>query len=66
MGPNFDNLETRDVRRLIPGVGFSIEPGIYIPGEVGVRTEINVYMGENGPEVTTPAPQSEMWTLLAK
>jgi Xaa-Pro aminopeptidase len=66
MGPNIDNLETRDVRRLIPGVGFSIEPGIYIPGEVGVRTEINVYMGENGPEVTTPAPQSEMWTLLAK
>jgi Xaa-Pro aminopeptidase len=66
MGPNIDNLETRDVRRLIPGVGFSIEPGIYIPGEVGVRTEINVFMGESGPEVTTPEPQSEMWTLLAK
>lgn len=59
-GPNIDNLETRDVRRLIPGVGFSIEPGIYIPGDVGFRTEIDVYMGPEGPEVTTPEPQREL------
>ena len=64
MGPNIDNLETNDTRRLIPGVGFSIEPGIYIPGEIGLRTEINVYMGEEGPEVTTPKPQHEMQVLL--
>lgn len=64
MGPNIDNLETRDVRLLVPGIGFSIEPGIYLPGELGVRTEINVYVGEGGPEVTTPAPQSEMLALL--
>jgi Xaa-Pro dipeptidase len=44
-GPNIDNLETRDTRRLIPGVGFSIEPGIYLTGDVGFRTEIDVYMG---------------------
>ena len=31
-GPNLDNLETREERLLIPGVGFSIEPGIYVPG----------------------------------
>ncbi|MDP9349673.1 MAG: M24 family metallopeptidase, partial [Gemmatimonadota bacterium] len=64
-GPNIDNLETRDTRRLIPGVGFSVEPGIYLPGDVGFRTEINVYVGENGPEVTTPRPQAELYALLA-
>ncbi len=44
-GPNLDNLETRDERLLIPGVGFSIEPGVYVPGEIGMRTEVNVYVG---------------------
>jgi Xaa-Pro dipeptidase len=65
MGPNIDNLETRETRHIIPGVGFSIEPGIYIPGEIGLRSEINVYVGEGGPEVTTPDPQHEMSALLA-
>jgi Xaa-Pro dipeptidase len=64
MGPNIDNLETRDTRRIITGVGFSIEPGIYIAGEIGLRTEINMYVGENGPEVTTPNQQQEMAALL--
>jgi Xaa-Pro dipeptidase len=64
MGPNIDNLETHETRVLIPGVGFSIEPGIYVPGEVGLRTEIDVYMSETGPVVTTPDPQSEIFTLL--
>jgi Xaa-Pro aminopeptidase len=64
MGPNIDNLETRDTRLIIPGVGFSIEPGIYIAGEIGVRTEIDVYMSESGPEVTTPSPQREIRPLL--
>ena len=64
MGPNIDNLETHETRKLIPGVGFSIEPGIYVPGEVGLRTEIDVYMGTDGPEVTTPDPQAEIFTLL--
>ena len=66
MGPNIDNLETKETRRLMPGVGFSIEPGIYIPGEIGLRTEINVYVSEDGPEVTTPDPQHEMQALLAR
>jgi len=64
MGPNIDNLETRETRTLIVGVGFSIEPGIYLQGDVGMRTEINVYMSENGPEVTTPGPQTSILTLL--
>jgi Xaa-Pro dipeptidase len=64
-GPNIDNLETRDTRRLIPGIGFSIEPGIYIPGDVGFRSEINVFIGRDGPEVTTPDRQREVFAVLA-
>lgn len=63
-GPNIDNLETHELRALIPGIGFSIEPGVYLPGEVGLRTEIDVYMADDGPEVTTPRPQSEVFALL--
>ncbi len=62
-GPNLDNLETRDDRILVPGVGFSIEPGIYIAGDVGMRTEINVHMGADGPEVTVDDPQEEIFLL---
>jgi Xaa-Pro aminopeptidase len=61
MGPNIDNYETHEVRTLIPGVGFSIEPGIYLPGEIGLRTEINVYIDEDGPEVTPRDIQHEVW-----
>jgi Xaa-Pro aminopeptidase len=53
LGANIDNLETHDTRRLIAGVGFSIEPGIYLP-EFGVRSEVDVYIDEvEGPTVTT-------------
>ena len=52
-GPHIDNLETREERALIPGVAFSIEPGIYIPGEIGMRTEVNMYI-EAGKAVVTP------------
>jgi Xaa-Pro aminopeptidase len=64
-GPNLDNLETRDTRLLIPGVGFSVEPGIYLPGDIGFRSEINVWIGPDGPEVTTPEPQSEVLPIMA-
>lgn len=53
-GPHLDNLETRDERLLVPGVAFSIEPGIYIPGKIGMRTEVNVYIIP-GEAVVTPA-----------
>lgn len=59
-GPNLDNLETRDTRELVPGVGFSIEPGIYLPGEIGLRSEINVYFGADGPEVTPGEIQRDL------
>ena len=50
---NLDGFETHDTRSIIPGVGFSIEPGIYLP-EFGVRSEIDAYMSETGPYTTSP------------
>jgi Xaa-Pro aminopeptidase len=59
-GPHIDNLETREERLLIPGVGFSIEPGIYITGEIGMRSEVNAYI-EGNRAVITPEPyQTEL------
>jgi Xaa-Pro dipeptidase len=52
-GPNIDNLETREERLLLPGIAFSIEPGIYIAGEIGMRSEVNMYI-EPGRAVVTP------------
>ena len=52
-GPHLDNLETREERLLVPGVAFSIEPGVYVPGEIGMRTEVNAYI-EEGRAVITP------------
>jgi len=59
-GPHIDNFETADERTLIPGVGFSVEPGVYLPDRFGIRTEINVYLSESGPEVTPRQPQQEL------
>ncbi|NNM31816.1 MAG: aminopeptidase P family protein [Gemmatimonadetes bacterium] len=64
-GPNLDNLETQDDRVLVPGVGFSVEPGIYLEGDVGMRTEVNVFMGPSGPEVTVDEPQEHVFLLLS-
>lgn len=56
-GVNLDGFETHDTRRVIPGVGFSVEPGIYLP-EFGVRLEIDVFMDpHHGPSITTPPQQ---------
>ena len=63
-GPNLDNLETRDDRLLLPGVAFSVEPGIYIADDIGIRSEINVHWGPDGPEVTPLEIQSEIFVLL--
>src|SRR6267378_2192330 len=62
-GPHLDNFETADERTLIAGVGFSVEPGIYLPGRFGMRTEINVFVGETGPLVTPPDPQRELFLV---
>ncbi|MGA7156784.1 MAG: Xaa-Pro peptidase family protein [Acidobacteriaceae bacterium] len=41
-GAHLDNLETHDERLLLPNTCFSVEPGIYFPGEFGVRSEVNM------------------------
>ncbi len=46
-GAHIDNFETMDVREIIPETCFSIEPGIYLPGEFGIRLEIDVYISKN-------------------
>jgi Xaa-Pro dipeptidase len=51
-GPHIDNLETREERELTVGVGFSIEPGIYLPGDVGMRSEVNGFIGSDGLLIT--------------
>ena len=53
---NLDSFETEDTRSILPGICFSIEPGIYLP-EFGVRSEIDVYLSEEGPSATTPVQQ---------
>lgn len=50
-GVNLDDWETHDTRQLIPGIGVTVEPGIYLP-EFGVRLEMDVYVGKDGPEIT--------------
>ncbi len=61
-GANMDGFETRDHRRIIPRTCFSIEPGIYLP-EFGIRSEVNVYVGEREARVTG-AIQNEILALL--
>jgi Xaa-Pro aminopeptidase len=62
-GANMDDLESHDVRRLIPHTCFSIEPGVYF-SEFGIRSEVNVLVEERDAQVTGPA-QSEILRLLA-
>jgi Xaa-Pro aminopeptidase len=62
-GPNMDNLETHEDRALVDGVGFSIEPGIYIPGEIGMRSEVNVYLLPGTAVVTPSVIQREMFVV---
>lgn len=50
-GANMDNFETHDDRPIVPGLCFSVEPGVYL-AEFGIRSEVNVYRSEAGAEVT--------------
>jgi Xaa-Pro aminopeptidase len=56
-GVNMDDLETRDDRLLVPGLGFTIEPGIYLPGDFGVRSEVNMVVEAGRARITTEAQQ---------
>jgi Xaa-Pro aminopeptidase len=52
-GVHMDDYETHDDRRLLPGTGFTIEPGVYFP-DFGVRTEINMIVGRSDATVSGP------------
>lgn len=59
IGMNLDNIETHDTRRMMPGTGFTVEPGIYLP-TFGVRNEINLYVDEKQGPVVTSCSQEEI------
>ena len=61
MSVNLDSFETVDERNITEGIGFSIEPGIYLD-DFGVRSEINVFINDQNPEITTPI-QNEIITI---
>lgn len=61
-GVHLDDYETHDDRRILPGTGFTVEPGVYFD-TFGIRSEINVYRGEREALVTGPR-QMELVTLL--
>ncbi|HEX2691544.1 MAG TPA: M24 family metallopeptidase [Kofleriaceae bacterium] len=62
-GADLDDFEVKDSRILLPGTGFTVGPGLYFPGQFGVRAEISVYLAPGGPEITTPV-QEEVEALL--
>jgi Xaa-Pro aminopeptidase len=61
-GAHLDDYETHDERRLMPGSGFTIEPGLYFK-DFGVRTEINMVWAAGGPEVTGPRQKAILCLL---
>lgn len=64
-GAHIDNLETREDRLLMRRTCFSIEPGIYLTGEFGVRSEIDVYIDASGTvHVTGGELQREIVPIL--
>jgi Xaa-Pro aminopeptidase len=59
LGVNIDNLETHDTREILPGIGYTVEPGIYTP-EFGVRLEINVFTDPTKGPIVTSCIQDEV------
>jgi Xaa-Pro aminopeptidase len=62
-GANLDNFETHDYRQLLPGTCFSVEPGIYIPHEFGMRLEYDIYLDPAGKVCITGGIQEELVCL---
>jgi Xaa-Pro dipeptidase len=63
-GANIDNLETQDGRRLMARTCFSIEPGIYLPGEFGIRSELDVFVSDGEALVYGEPIQSDIVPIL--
>jgi Xaa-Pro aminopeptidase len=65
-GAHMDNYETHDDRLILPGTSFSIEPGIYLPGKFGIRSEIDVFIKKNREVISTGDVQKEVIPILAE
>lgn len=65
-GANIDNLEMHDDRPILPGTCFSVEPGIYLPGEFGIRLESDVYVHQDGRVEVTGGEQDEIQCILGR
>jgi Xaa-Pro dipeptidase len=63
-GAHIDSLETQDLRELIPRTCFSIEPGIYLPNDFGVRLEYDIFLGDQGKIHINGGFQDELLVLL--
>jgi len=59
-GANIDSFETQDTRTLVPGCLFSLEPGIYLEGKMGVRSELNVFIDSSKKAMVTGREQDEL------
>ncbi|HEX3409273.1 MAG TPA: M24 family metallopeptidase [Candidatus Binataceae bacterium] len=65
-GCNLDSLETRDHRMLIERTCFSVEPGIYLPGKFGVRSELDMTIEGGRAEISAAPAQHEIIPILAR
>ncbi|MEA2680233.1 MAG: Xaa-Pro dipeptidase, partial [Candidatus Binataceae bacterium] len=65
-GCNLDSLETRDHRMLIDHTCFSVEPGIYLPGKFGVRSELDMTIEDGRAEISGGFPQHKIIPILAR
>jgi Xaa-Pro aminopeptidase len=59
-GANIDNFETQDTRLLVPGCLFSLEPGIYLEGKMGVRSELDIFIDGSNKAMVTGKEQDEL------
>ena len=63
-GANLDNFETHDTREILPGTTFSIEPGIYLPNDIGLRTEVDIVIMPDRKVVVSGGPAQKAMVLL--
>jgi len=66
MGANLDSLETDDDRRLIDRTCFSVEPGIYLSGRFGVRSELDMTVESGRAQVSPPTPQPMIVPIMGR
>ncbi len=64
-GANLDDFESHDERLLMRRTCFSVEPGIYLEDDFGVRSEVDILVPPDGPPEVTGRKQTAMILLLA-